>query len=309
MSWIPSAIGAVGSVLGGALGSSGARSAANAQARAQQAAIDEQRRQFNVALGLQQPYSVTGTGALNSLARLYGLPYQSYQPPNLSGSAGGGGATLRSREVAQMIRSGMSVDDIVKLGRFAPSEKYPGRSLNVLRGAGLTPDQIAQLQSGQATQAPGGPGSITTPTGPDQSVFQQSPGYQFIRDEGQRDLGNSFAARGGAFSGNALRGLSQFNQGLASQDYYSFVNQLNNMAGIGQTAANQSGNAALQTGANVGNLLAAQGDARASGIANSANIWGNAIGGAANAFGGYFGNRSQRYRTPPYNPGYYTGGA
>ena len=206
-----------------------------------------------------------------------------------------------------MIRSGMSVDDIVKLGRFAPSDKYPGRSLGVLRGAGLTPEQIAQLQSGQATQVPGGPGSITTPTGPDQSVFQQSPGYQFIRDEGQRDLGNSFAARGGAFSGNALRGLSQFNQGLASQDYDNFVNQLNTMAGIGQTAANQSGNAALQTGANVGNLMAAQGDARASGIANSANIWGNALSGAANAFGGYFGNRNQ-YRTPPYNPGYYTGG-
>ena len=307
MAWIAAAIGAGGSIWGGALGASGARSAASAQSRAQQAAIEEQRRQFNVALGLQQPYAVTGTGALGQLARLYGLPYQSYQAPDLSGGTGPSGTALRSRDVAGMIRSGMSVDDIVKLGRFVPSEKYASRSLNVLRGAGLSPDQIALLQSG-APPVAGGPGGITTPTGPDPSVFQQSPGYQFIRDEGQRDLGNSFAARGGAFSGNALRGLSQFNQGLASQDYYNFVNQLNNMAGLGQTAAGQSGNAALQTGANVGNLLAAQGDARASGIANSANIWGNAISGAANAVGGYFGNRNP-YRTPPYNPGYYTGGA
>lgn len=284
MSWVPA-------ILGGVLGSSGARSAASAQARSAQAAIDEQRRQFNIAIGMQQPYSVTGTGALNSLARLYGLPYQAYQAPNLSAGGGAGSNTLRSREVASMIRSGMSVDDIIKMGRFAPSEKYPGRSLNVLRGAGLTPDQIAQLQSGQGTQVPGGPGSVVTPGAPDPSVFQQSPGYQFIRDEGHRDLGNSFAARGGAFSGNALRGLSQFNQGLASQDFYNFVNQMNSMAGLGQTAAGQSGNAALQTGANVGNLMAAQGNARASGIANSANIWGNAISGYADAAGRYFGNR------------------
>jgi hypothetical protein len=179
-----------------------------------------------------------------------------------------------------MIQSGMSVEDIQRLGRFAPSAAHPDLSRNLLRNAGLSDAQMAELEQGSAglPAAQGGPAGIVTPEGPDPSIFQNSPGYNFRRQEGQRDIGNSFAARGGAFSGNALRGLTDFNQNLASEDYYNFVNQLNNMAGLGQTAANQSGGYAMQTGANIGQLLQNQGDARASGIAGQANIYGNAIG-------------------------------
>lgn len=285
-------IAAGGAVLGGVLGSSGAKKAAKKQYQAQMAALAEQQRQYNIALGLQQPFAVTGTGAENMLARLYGLPYQGYSAPNLS-SAGTG--SFKAKSIVKMLQQGMSIDDIVKLGSLAPGKT--GKRVNYLLQHGLTPEQISQLQAGPQG-APGAQSPIVTPTGPDLSVFQNSPGYQFRRQEGQRDIGNSFAARGGAFSGNALKGITDFNQNLASEDYYNFVNQLNNLAGHGQTAVTNSGQFAQNYGNAAANALGNAGDARASGVANSANIWGNALGGIANIFGQYWANRG----TPPIVP-------
>jgi hypothetical protein len=142
---------------------------------------------------------------------------------------------------------------------------------------------------GRERTATGGREAI--PAGaPDMSKFFQSPGYQFRRDEGTRDIENSFGAGGGAFSGNALKALAEFNSGLASQEFGSWVNQMNTVAGIGQSSTNQTAaygaNAANQAGRNA--LYA--GDARASGVENQANI----IGEGSNQLGtmaGYYGKK------------------
>src|SRR6188768_3809462 len=63
-----------------------------------------------------------------------------------------------------------------------------------------------------------------------QANFQASPGYNFVRNEGQRDIGNSFAARGGAQSGNALKALAEFNSGLASGEFGNWFNRRMNLA-------------------------------------------------------------------------------
>ena len=138
--------------------------------------------------------------------------------------------------------------------------------------------------------------------------FETSPGYEFVRDEGQRNLGNSFAARGGAFSGNALRALSQFNQGLASQEYGNWWNRGAGLAGIGQTATN-TGVAAGQNFANqFGANTMAAGDARASGVLNAYSGIANAANtGLSNYMlyrGGYFGFPGQGYPgSPPISGG------
>lgn len=74
--------------------------------------------------------------------------------------------------------------------------------------------------------------------GGDQSQFTASPDYQWRRSEGERDIGNSFAARGGAFSGNALRALSEFNQNLASEELGSWWGRNRDLVGVGMTATN-----------------------------------------------------------------------
>ena len=119
------------------------------------------------------------------------------------------------------------------------------------------------------------------------SSFKASPDYNFVRTEGQRGLEQSAAARGGAFSGNALRALSDYNQGLASEQYGAYYNRLAGIAGIGQNATNSTAtfgaNAANQIGAND----IAGGDARASGVMGAANSWNNAINTGLNAYGAY----------------------
>lgn len=98
------------------------------------------------------------------------------------------------------------------------------------------------------------------------NYFTQSPDYTFRRDEGTRGIENSFAARGGGQSGNALRALSEFNSGLASQEYGDWWNRQAGRAGVGQTTATQLGQLGANAAANTGNYMQNQGTARASGV-------------------------------------------
>lgn len=121
---------------------------------------------------------------------------------------------------------------------------------------------------------------------PDMSAFYASPDYNFRRNEGTRDLNNSFAARGGALSGNALRGITDFNSNLASGEFNNFVQRRLQEAGLGGAATSQSVNAGQYTAGNVSNLLAEGGNARASGIINQSNAVTNGL----NDLGGWYGN-------------------
>lgn len=127
----------------------------------------------------------------------------------------------------------------------------------------------------------------------DLSFFTNSPGYEFRLKEGLRAVQNSAAARGGLGGGNSLRAVNDYAQGTASDDFYNFVNQMNNMAGTGQTAVANQNAAGSQFAIGGANALGNYGDARASGIANAANMWGQGITGAGNAFADYWSNRKK----------------
>jgi len=120
-------------------------------------------------------------------------------------------------------------------------------------------DLMPWMQAGQ-----GALGNLQNP----QASFAASPGYEWARNEGQRDIGNSFAARGGAASGNALKALTDYNTGLAQQDYGNWWNQQSNLAGLGQTATTNVGQFGQNAAGNIGNAMAGQGLSRSSGIAN-----------------------------------------
>jgi hypothetical protein len=114
--------------------------------------------------------------------------------------------------------------------------------------------------------------------------FAASPGYAWARSEGQRDIGNSFAARGGAASGNALKALSEWQTGLAQQDYGNWWNQQAGLAGVGQNTAVNLGNQGQNAAGNVGNYMANQGASRASGVLGK---YGSIAGGANDALSNY----------------------
>lgn len=143
----------------------------------------------------------------------------------------------------------------------------------------------------------------------DYSSFNASPDYNFTRSEGQRDIGNTFAARGGAGSGNALKALAQYNSGLASGQYNNYYNKIAGVAGVGQNATNSVQQAGTTAANNISNIQIGAGDARASGIIGASNAWGNSINQAASAFGDYYANRQPSYinvlkSSPTWKPSY-----
>lgn len=121
------------------------------------------------------------------------------------------------------------------------------------------------------------------------NLFQSSPGYQFQLSEGQKAIQNSQAARGNLLSGGAVKELQQYGQGLASQDYGNYINQLMGLTNIGQNAANSSANTAIGAGTQIANTMQDAGNAEAQGLLNQGNIYGNMIsqlGGLGGLMGG-----------------------
>lgn len=145
-------------------------------------------------------------------------------------------------------------------------------------------------------------GRLTNASTGDLSEFQASPGYEFVRSEGQRDIGNSFAARGGAASGNALRALAQYNQGLASNEFGNWWNRQAGLAGVGQAATQSTANAGANAAANIGNNLIGAGNARASGVMGVNNAIQNGLGNALYLYGRNQQNGGNPWATPPYLP-------
>ena len=108
-------------------------------------------------------------------------------------------------------------------------------------------------------------------TNPDFSKFFESPDYKFAFDEGRRAVEFSNAAKGQLSSGNNLRDLTEFGQGLATQNFGNFFNRLLQLGSLG---ANAAGGQATE----IGN----QGQAQASGIIGSANALSSGLSGFGN---------------------------
>jgi hypothetical protein len=174
----------------------------------------------------------------------------------------------------------------------AASSAAKAQSRGAKRGIDEQRRQFDLSRSDLAPWRQVGAGALNTLANDFGNSFQTSPGYEFVRREGQRDLGNSFASRGGAFSGNALRALDQYNTGLASQEYGNWWNRGAGLAGIGQNAVNTGVMAGQNSANNISNLYNQQGDARASGIMGQANSISGALNTGLNNWmlyrGGYF---------------------
>jgi len=166
----------------------------------------------------------------------------------------------------------------------------------------IAPGMTQSAGPAQNATAPAPQNSLTAP---DYSSFYKSPDYTFRQSEGLKGIERTAAARGGAFSGNALKALNEFNSNLAAGGFNDYFNHQAALAGIGQTATAQNNQAGLITGQGVSNALQNQGDARASGVAGSYNAWGNALSGLAQGAGYYFGNRNAMNGAPMNGASYF----
>lgn len=154
---------------------------------------------------------------------------------------------------------------------------------------------LNQLLGTQPTTGPGGTatgtglpgGYLTQQFAPTQAQLDAYPGYQFALQTGGQATRNADTPGVGALSGPALKDLTNFNVGTANTYYGNYFNQfqtqqnnifnrLSNIAGLGQNAAGNLGNAGTQLGTGIAQATAAAAGSQAGGIVGATN----AIGGS-----------------------------
>lgn len=125
--------------------------------------------------------------------------------------------------------------------------------------------------------------------------YQADPGYQFRLEQGAKALERAGASRGMTLSGAQMKGLTDYNSGMASQEYGNAYNrfmqnrntkfgELSNLAGLGQSSVGQTGQLGANTAGQMGsNITGAANMGGAAGLAG-ANAWTGAINSLGNTW-------------------------
>jgi len=107
--------------------------------------------------------------------------------------------------------------------------------------------------------------------------YTADPGYGFRLNEGLKKLGHKAAGRGGAISGQTMKGIQDYAQNFASEEYNNAFNRyqtnrsnqlapLGSLMTSGQNAAVGAGAQAGTYGSTVGNLMTGAGDTQANAL-------------------------------------------
>jgi hypothetical protein len=281
-----------GAILGGlsvastVYGANQARGAAREVQRGADAATAESGRQYDQTRADLSSGRSLYEGANSLLGQLYGIPiqssaqFQNEQPLLVGDTELPAGTTTKS--------VGNGWYEVHYGGQRIGTLRPGGANGQFINDSGADINALFEQRRQQAAPNMGG----GTPGQPNMGGFFTSPDYNFRRGEGTRDIQQSFAARGGGQSGNALRALAEFNSNLASGEFGNYFNRLTTLAGLGSAATSDTAAYGARHAENAGRNALIAGDARASGIENRANLIGqgvNTLGGIA----GYYANRRQ----------------
>ncbi len=256
-----------------------AERAATMQADLGQESLAYQNYQYQQDAANQQPFLQSGANSLATLDYLMGV--------------GGSGGTVGNGTTAP----GMSL----AIPGVNGAVNVPG-----VKGLQGTANTNLGAYGELMQQYPGG--DFHAPTA---AEARATPGYQFALGQGENAVDAGAAARGSLLTGGTLNAENQFAQGLADTNYNNVYNQalqayntnyntwannqanqfnrLSAMSGAGQVAAQQLGNAGMQsantvsdtlmnTGQQVGQQMNNAAAATASGYMGSANAWSQGLG-------------------------------
>ncbi|BAO04679.1 DNA ejection [Ralstonia phage Firinga] len=141
------------------------------------------------------------------------------------------------------------------------------------------------------------------------SGLTSSPLYATAMDLGQQSILANASATGALRNGNTIASLGYLpqqvlsnvmqtqigNLGTSLSGTQSLVNQYGNLLNLGENAASGTGQAAMNTGSNITNLLGQQGAAQAGGTIGTSNAINSAINGVSSAFGQYANGSNGNY--------------
>jgi hypothetical protein len=119
--------------------------------------------------------------------------------------------------------------------------------------------------------------------------LQQSPMFTSQLQAGNNNILANASATGGLRGGNTQAALAQFSPALLAQTINDQYSRLGGLTSIGQNAAAGVGNAGMQTGNNVTNLLQQQGAAQAGDYLAQGKAQAGYINATTGAIGQYFG--------------------
>ena len=186
------------------------------------------------ALGIANPatsgYNATG---LASNAISSGTP----------ASAAGGGASSVGASEGGMFSSILNKDNLKYLG-LANSLYGNMQAQDALESATKQAQGALSPYTGIGSAAAGKLGGylgLNGQGGSTADILAASPGYKFMLEQGNQGLDRAQAARGGFFSGAALKAAQDYGTGLADQTAQNYYSQLANTAGLGAGAAGQFG--------------------------------------------------------------------
>jgi hypothetical protein len=247
--------------------------------------------------------AATGGGGGFSLADLIPkTPLQQAAALQSAGSALGGLATANAAKSAAQIQANAATTAAQNQAAMfntlnAQQAPYRGAGYNALNQiqSMLPGEYVAYDTLGNPVGKTTGSGYLTQQFTPE--LFQQNidPGYAFRLQQGQMANQRMGNVSGGGLGGNVMRGLQDYTQGQASQEYQNAFNRfqtqrgniyntLAGIAGIGQTGQTQTN----QMGTNLANAQAQLGVGSAAAQAAGQVGQASALSNAANAIGSNF---------------------
>lgn len=331
MSWGYIAVGA-GTAIAGYLNSDAAKKSAKGQVKGADAAIAEQRREYDTARSDLAPYRQSGARALDVLNQQLGiagpgvLSYEDWLKTNpalsIQSTATGSKPDKVRSLTRDLPRQTANIGDVFGLDPFGSKKKK--KKAQAAAAAQAEADLEAAKRSGydayvqdfNQTHAdnPGVDGDLLR----DFTIadFENDPGYDFRKKEGIDARNAGFAAGGTYQSGARAKALERFGQDYASGEFSNAYNRFNNdrttrfnrlasLAGVGQTATNTGVAAGQNTAATISDLTTQRANAVAAGRVGQANAINQGVQTLGNlylnrAFGG---GSSPKMQPKPWNGG------
>lgn len=298
----------IGSVAGGLLQGDAASNAGSQAASAANNAAATQLQMFNTTNQQQLPYRQAGYTGLDAILRGLGYPATGSGLQSGGRNIGGVGAGGAAPTVAQFTSAGSPATATVEGGEGGAT--VPGQPAQA--GGFDQAGYQAALDAWNAANGltPGGaggaPGAASDGSGIAPGYFSHqfnaadlnsnlAPNYAFQLQQGLGAAKNAANLQTGLLSGNTLKGINDYAQNFAGNAYQqafnnytsqqtNIFNRLSNIAGLGQTANQATGQAGVQAAGNAGQALIAGGAAQAAGTVGQANAL---SGGLNNATGWY----------------------
>lgn len=281
------AVGAVGSIAGGVISSSGAKSAANASAAAADRSAAVQQDIFNQNKQTLAPYVQTGIPATNQINALLGLA------PTTSTVDWNGYANANPDLMAAYNAQGQAHPS--GMGGFLG---VIGNILSGNVGAYNAKPDLATFAQQWQKQHGGDLGAYTTTTNPQDAAnaafgqYRNSTGYDFRMKQGLDAVNSGYAGAGTIKSGAAMKAVSDYGQGMASQEFGNYLGALGSQQGVGLTAAGSQAGVATNFANSLGNIYMQNGANQANASLAKANALGGAVNGVAGSIGGVLGYKN-----------------